>query len=176
MTLNIDLTDPAVQRQLGGPPDTGKRRPVVQLAGDAPDPSGMSRHLGAQSTTRLTGGKQEVVVVYQGMFLTVDVYQIPGEPMKVHLYCPRCHKHATVPGDRKAIDFEPAAVNPERTAIRATGRPELMDLADFGRLSIETFECPWELGDQQHVQGAVQVGTSLCRLRIAIDRNRVRDA
>jgi hypothetical protein len=173
MTLNIDLTDPAVQRQLG---DTGKRRSVVQIAGDAPDPSGMSRLRGALSTTRLTGGKQEVVVVYKGMFLTVDVYQVPGEPLKVHLYCPRCHKHATVPGDRKAIDFEPAAPNPERTEIRASGQSELMDLADFGRLSIDTFECPWEIGDETHVQGAVSVGASLCRLRIAIDRNRVRDA
>ena len=135
----------------------------------------MSRHIGAQSTTRLTGGKQEVVVVYKDMFLTVDVYQVPGEPMKVHLYCPRCHKHATVPGDRKAIDYDPTAPNPQRTEILASGRPELMDHADFGRLSIDTFECPWELGDDKHVQGAVQVGTSLCRLRIAIDRNRVRD-
>ncbi len=176
--LNIDLTDPAVQRMLGGPGvATGKRREVVQLAGDVPDPAG-SPHRGAQSTTYLTGGKEEAVVVYQGMFLTVDIYRVPGEPLKVHLYCPRCHKHSTVPGDRKAIDWEAGAANPMRTEILAAGRPELVHLADKGRLSIEAFECPWEIGDDPHVAGAlaIQGAGSLCRLRIAIDNNRAKDA
>ena len=176
--LQIDLTDPAVQRMLGGGPDvaTGKRRELVQLAGDIPDPAGLSRHRGHQATTILSGGKEEVVVVYQGMFLTVDIYRVPGEPLRAHLFCPRCHKHATVPGDRKAIDWDPAATNPMRAEILTSGRPELVYLADRGRLSIEPFECPWEIGDDPHVAGALHTGGSLCRLRIAIENNRAKDA
>lgn len=175
--LSINLTDPTVQRMLGGQGQglaTGKRQ-VVQLAGDAPDPTGLTQHRGALSTTMLNGGKQEVVVVYKGMFMTLDVYALPGEPMKVHLYCPRCHKHSTVPGDRKAIDFDPYAPNPVRTEVASTGQRELEAVAERGRISIETFECPWEISDAPHVAGGLHTGANLCRLRLAIDNNRARE-
>lgn len=177
--LNIDLTDPRVRAMLDGPGPglaTGNRPAVVQIAGDVPDPTGMSRCRGAQSTTHLTDGKHEVVVVYKGMFMTVDVYAVPGQPLMAHLYCPRCHKHATVKGEHKAIDYEPASPNPMCAQIRASGDPGLAQIADLGRLSIEAFECPWELGDDQHVSGGMHTGMSLCRMRLAIDNNRAQDA
>jgi hypothetical protein len=166
--LSIDLADPAVQHMLHGARPSARRRDLVQLAGDA--------HHGFVSTSHLTASKQEVVVVYRDLFMTVDVYAVPGEPLKVHLYCPRCHKHSTVPGSRKAIDFEPASDNPMRTQILASGRPELVDLASNGRLSIEAFECPWELGDTKHVPGALHTGVTLCRMRLVIDDNCAKDA
>jgi hypothetical protein len=167
--LSINLEDPHVQQMLGAAPlATGKRREVVQLAGDA--------HHGLTSHYNLAAMKQEVVVVYGDLFMTVDVYAVPGEPLKVHLYCPRCHKHSTVPGTRKAIDFEPGAANPARTLILASGRAELVGLADKGRLSIEAFECPWEMGDDRHIAGGLHTGVTLCRLRIAIDNNQARSA
>lgn len=183
--LNIDLTDPHVQHLLGGDPRLATvKREVVQLAGDAPDPTGMTALRGAQSTTRLSAGKREVVVVYKGMFLTVDIYIIgPGgvggsgaATLTAYLVCPRCHKVLTVPGNRKTIDYEPGSANPVRTEILASKQPELVHLADQGRLSIETFECTWEIDDAPHVAGRHHTGTSLCRLRLAIDGNRARDA
>lgn len=166
--LSINLGDPHVQQMLGVPHGGGRQRDVVQLAGDA--------HHGLTSHYNLCALKQEVVVVYGDLFMTVDVYAVSGEPLKVHLYCPRCHKHSTVPGTRKAIDFDPTAGNPQRSAIIASGRPELVALAERGRLSIEPFECPWEVTDDRHVAGALHTGVSLCRLRIAIDNNRARNA
>lgn len=167
-TFSVNLSDPTVRRMLGAPDhlDGGKRE-VVRLAGD-------ERH-GLSSFRSLTTLKQEVVVLYGEMFMTVDIYALPGEPMTVHLYCPRCHKHSRVTADRKAIAFDPLAQNPQIKKIRASGNPELVPL-DMGRLSIEAFECPWEIGDDQHVQGGVHTGVSLCRMRLVIDDNVAREA
>ncbi len=177
MSISINMDDPRVQEMLGIHPQAaaGKRRELVQLAGDAPDPTGTTTHRGALSTMRLTGGKQEVVVVHKDVFLTVDVYALPGEPMKIHLLCPRCHKHLTIPGYRKAISFEPGERNPQRTTIVASGRPELVGMADLGRLSVEQFECTWEIGEDKHVTGGLHTGVSLCRLRLVIDNNIARE-
>ena len=199
-SMTIDLGDPRVRKMLGveSPNSTG-RREVVQLAGDAPDPTGVTSDLGLLSTHRLTGGKQEVVVVFGDLLLTADVYALPGEPMKIHLICPRCHKMLTIAGDQKRIQYEPGPPNPARQRIAEVagvaadrvrelhsydhvrvqrGHDEAMYLvsrANFGRLSIETFECTWEITDDPHVAGAVHTGGSLCRLRIVIDDNRARE-
>lgn len=181
MSLAINMDDPTVRSMLGISPQaaaTGKRRELVQLAGDAPDPTGTTNHRGALSTMRLTGGKQEIIVVHKDVFLTVDVYALPGEPMKIHLLCPRCHKHLTIPGYRKAILFEPGERNPQRSTIVASGRPELVSMADLGRLSVEQFECTWEIGDVKHVSSGIRgvhTGASLCRLRLVIDNNVARE-
>ncbi len=174
--LNIDLSAPHVQELLGGGSRlaTGKRE-VVQLAGDAPDPTGVTQARGAQSTTSLTAAKREVVVVYKDLLLTVDIYVL-GAVMTAYLYCPRCHKALAIPGDRKAIAYEPQSANPMRSEILASRRPELVHLADHGRLSIETFECTWEIDGAPHVAGRHHTGASLCRMRMAIDGNRARDA
>lgn len=191
--LSVDLSDPRVQQMLGGPSQlsTGKRE-VVQLAGDAPDPTGLTSHTGLQSTHRLTGGKQEVVVVYGDLLMTLDVYALPGEPMRVQIICPRCHKHSTIRGDAKKIEYEPKSMNPMRTHILGAARStalnapemtrdvrmclaELVSIADFGRLSVEPFECAWEIGDERHVPGALHTGASLCRLKLVIENNRARE-
>jgi len=174
MTANyrVDLSDPR-QRALFergrhvdlsalGEPSVPQ---VVQLAGD--------EATGLRASFRLSAAKQEVGVVFGDLFLTVDVYAVPGEPLKVHLYCPRCHKHMTVGADRKHIEFEPTAPSPIAALLVATGNPELARLS-LGRLSIETFECPWELGDHKHVPGVLHTGVTLCRQRLVIDNNRAR--
>lgn len=187
--LSIDLSDPRVQQMLGASPLASGKREVVQLAGDPADPTNTT---GIQSTHRLTGGKQEVVVVYGDFLMTLDVYALPGEPMRVQIICPRCQKHSTIRGDQKRIEYDPKAMNPMRTQIlgaaRSTalnapemtrdarmGLAELVSIADFGRLSIEPFECAWEIGDAKHVPCAVHTGSSLCRLRLVIDHNRARE-
>lgn len=190
--LSVDLSDPRVQQMLGvsSPLASGKRE-VVQLAGDAPDPTGLTDQIGRQSTHRLTGGKQEVVVVYGDLLMTLDVYALPEEPMRVQIICPRCHKHSTIRGDQKKIEYEPKAMNPMSATIlamaggaqqellgswsRNTALVELASIANFGRLSVEPFECAWEIGDAKHVPGALHTGASLCRLRLVIDNNRARE-
>ncbi len=168
--LNIDLTDPAVQRMLGGPGvhddlATGKRR-VVQLAGDR----------GMSSTTYLGQGKHEVVVVYRDTFLTVDVYLVPGAAPEVWVICPNCHKACRIPPGTKAVDFDPGAANPVRGQVVACGDPDLVGIADRGRLSVEPFQCTWEVGTDRHVAGGVHTGVSLCRQKLVIEDNRARDA
>jgi len=177
-SLHVDLSDPHVQQMLGasGPLASGKRE-VVQLAGDAPDPTGLTDHTGLQSTHSLTAGKQEVVVVFGDLLLTLDVYALPGEPMRVQIICPRCHKHSTIRGDRKKIEYEARSLNPQarRIHLLASSVAELAAISMFGRLSVEPFECAWELGDAKHVPGALHTGASLCRLRLVIEDNRARE-
>ncbi len=179
--MTIDLGDPTIRAMLGvdQPHLGGTRREVVRLAGDVPDPTGVSPdHRGIQSTHFLTGGKQEVVVVYGDVLMTLDVYALPGEPVRVQMICPRCHKHSTITSDRKRIAWEPASENPMRGTILelARGLPELLRVRDFGCISIEPFECTWELGEDRHVAGGLHSGASLCRLKLVIDNNRAREA
>lgn len=175
--MTIDLGDPLVRDMLGvaAPQYAGKKREVAQLAGDAPDPTGVTSHRGIQATHFLTAGKQEVVVVFGDLLMTVDIYTLPGEPVRVQLICPRCRKHSTITSDRKRIEYEPAAPNPMQKRIlevAGTSAPELSTIADFGRLSIEVFECTWEIGNDPHVVGRLHTGASLCRQRLIIDNNR----
>lgn len=177
-SLHVDLSDPRVRQMLGtsGPHASGKRE-VVQLAGDAPDPTGLTSHAGLQSTHRLTAGKQEVVVVFGDLLLTLDVYALPGEPMRAQIICPRCRKHSTIRGDQKKIEYDPTALNPQgkRIQLLAASIAELASISMFGRLSVEPFECAWEIGDAKHVPGALHTGASLCRLRLIIEDNRARE-
>ena len=127
-------------------------RELVHLAGD-PD-TGMS------VTHRLNHAKREVIVTYKDFVLTVDIYQLPDEPLKVHLICPRCHHMLSVSAERKHIEFDPNA-HPEQG----------------GRLSIEPFECTWEIPEaDKHTPGILAGGLSLCRWRAAIDKNVAKDA
>jgi len=172
--LSIDMADPGVQKLLGGAPVAGGKRRVVQIAGD--DPTGITGARGMHSTTYLEHGKHEVIVTYRDMFLTVDVYLLPGQPPEIHLICPRCHHASRISGDQKAIDFDPAAVNPQWLEAARANHRDLAAVAGIGRLSVEPFECTWEIGADAHVSGGVHTGASLCRLRLAIEDNCARDA
>lgn len=173
----IDVTNPAVKRLLQGGHDqraeidlaTGNRgKNLVHMAGDMD--TGMSR------TTYLDRGKHEVLVHYRAreMFLTVDVYALPDEPMRIHLICPQCCKALQITQDRKAISWEPDAVNPLARGVladppRGLGAEDLAYLHErgsLGALSVETFECTWELPKSHE----------LCRWRAAIDKNVAKDA
>lgn len=128
-------------------------RELVHLAGDM--------DTGLRSTIKLGGGKQEVTVVYKDFVLTVDVFALPDEPLCVHLICPKCHHALRISSDRKAIEFDPnRLVNGSR-----------------GDISVEPFECTWEMKDAgDHVQGLIAGGITLCRWKAAIDHNVARDA
>jgi hypothetical protein len=140
----------------------------MQLAGDPAT--------GLGSSVRLTAGKHETVVVYKDMLLTVDVYLVAGEPPVAHIYCPRCRKNLRI--SNKAIEFDPLASNPALAtiaemshALEPSEARALLATAQFGKLSVERFECTWELGDEKHVPGVVHTGVSLCRTKLWISNN-----
>lgn len=170
--VSVDIHHPMVRKMLDAEhplsPHAGRRRGVVQLAGD--------ESTGLSCAHDLSAGKHEVAVVYRDQILTVDVYLIEGEAPTAHIVCPRCHKTSRIDGRAKKIDYDPRAVNPMGGVVLAAKVPELAVIADFGRLSIEPFECPWEIGNDPHVRGALHTGASLCRLRIGITDNRALDA
>ncbi|HEY4266756.1 MAG TPA: hypothetical protein VGM94_01060 [Galbitalea sp.] len=160
MSLNINLSDPSVRRLLGDEPSALARphkREMVQLAGDAPDPTGMTSHAGMQSTMRLSESAVcHPLIQYKDFVMTADVYHVAGEPPFVHLICPRCRNTLTIPGQRKHIEYE------------TTGGPD-----NAGTISIEAFECTWEL--EGHVR-RMEFGLGLCRWKVAIDKNIAKDA
>jgi len=94
-----------------------------------------------------------------------EVYQNPGAPMEIHWMCPKClgggHGYMSrISADRKRIEYDP------RT-----------QLEDGGRLNVEAFECPWELGDAQAGgDRRMEFGLGLCKLRLVIDNSIAKDA
>lgn len=118
---------------------------LFHLAGDADH--------GMGSTARLTKsaiGHPEIRYKgKQGDFvMTADVYRTDGK-LLVHLICPKC---------RHALHVREAA--------------KKMAYSEADGLSIEAFECSWELdGDTGRL-----FGLALCRCRLAIDKNVARDA
>lgn len=184
--LDLDLADPAVARLIGGDrraevimPGSTKKAAMVQIAGDEDH--------GVSTTTYLDRGKQEVGVLFRPKnsvtmlagVLTVDVYAIPDEPLKLHLICPRCRRLLTVNGDRKPIDWNPTSPSPHPAALREALPPESKYLSDnLGVVSVGQFQCTWELEDKQQDSGKddrVIASGSLCRFKGVIERNVLRE-
>jgi hypothetical protein len=133
---------------------------LEHVAGDDPDRSS------SMGSFDLTQGKLgSVRVRYGDQMVFCEVYQHPGEPMQLHWKCPRClsggPNHMTrITGDRKKIDYDPRA-----------------QLDDGGRLNVEAFECPWDLGYVQAGGPRRQDhGIGMCKLTIEIANSVARDA
>lgn len=151
MSLNINLADPNVQRLMGAPAlaePTDSGRELMHLAGD-PDTGLMSTVSLSQSAIA------HPIVRYKEFVLELDVYKTPDEPMYVHLICPRCHNMLTISAKRKRMELRDGG---ERKG---------------GIISIEPFECTWEMEPNGRRVG---FGLGLCRLKLAIDENIAKDA
>lgn len=90
---------------------------------------------------------------YSGRFgefvLTCELYKM-GNELSLHLICPRCRNALWIKSSKKQMHWD----------------------SDKG-LSIEPFECTWELeGDSRRME----FGLGLCRWRAAIDKNIAKDA
>jgi len=156
-----------------------KKEEMIPLAGDGDptrsglvdqttrfrDPTGTGA-VGASSGVNLDKTKDCTVVVrYKDKLLELDVYAFPGAPMKLVLLCPRCGNALNIESDKKQMQLEKHA--PQQVGA----------FVNEGRLSVEPFECTWELPDAGvHVPGIQSAGTSLCRWRVGIDKNIARDA
>lgn len=172
--MEIDVTNPGVQKLLRWNADGGaghlapSKKKLVHVAGDA--------DTGVLASTRLDANKLEVLVFYRSkdLWMTIDVYKMPGEPVKLHFLCPRCEQALQIPGHKKDIDFDASARNPLSMTILASPPPD-WDLEDVkflraaganGELSCEPFECTWELPNSHE----------LCRWKAAFDKNICKDA
>ncbi len=167
--LNVNLADPSTRR-LMGTDESGlatRKREMVQLAGD-------EQH-GMQSIRRLDTAKVEVLVAYRGRVgdfdMTVDVYALPGEPIELHIICPKCRHKSRITAARKQIEFNQNDTRPY-TFVDGSRMP-----TNGGRLDVSTFECGWEMPEAgEHKPGVETLGMTLCRMRMAIDHNVAKDA
>lgn len=131
------------------------REELEHVAGDDPDKSsGVSRFDLTQ------GALGRVRVRYRDTAIFCEVYHHPGEPMQIHWMCPRCHgggkgHMSRITADRKRIEYDPKAQRD-----------------DGGRLNVEAFTCPWELGEDRRQD----FGIGLCKLQLVIDNSVARDA
>lgn len=156
-----------------------KKEEMIPLAGDgdptgtglvdqgriAPDPA-RTGLVGATSGVHLDRTKDCTVVIrYKDRLIEADVYAFPGAPMKIVLLCPRCGNALNIESDKKQLELVKHV--PE----------QIGSFWNHGKLSVEPFECTWELPDAgQHVPGLVSAGTSLCRWKVGISNNIARDA
>lgn len=126
------------------------------IAGDQPIPPELQ---GGSGTHRATP-TAHALVYYRSRWqndafeMEVDVYALPGEPIRLHLLCPKCQHALTLDQTKKAIDWTPPPPGGGK----------------HGTISVETFQCTWEMGDK------TELGQPLCGWRVAIDRNVARDA
>lgn len=189
--LSLNMNDPNVRSLLGNDDRIAKpgerKRSMVQLAGDAPDPTGYTANRGLMSTQRLDTGKQIAAVVFKDQVLEVDVYQLEGQPLELHYICPRCQNQGRITSDHKAMQWEPGSTRPVKLPdgrLLSFDRPVMTGDADArhmltnaGTLSVEAFECAWEhKGADKHTPGIRAGGLTLCRLRLVIDQNVAREA
>lgn len=129
---------------------------LEHVAGD--DPNASSR-LGSIDMTRNAFGK--VRVRFEDKMIFAEVYKTPEGMLEVHWMCPRCgplnaQRMSRIPGSRKRIEYDPS-----------------VQAEDGGRLSVEAFECPWELESEGR---RMEFGLGLCKLRLAIENNVARRA
>lgn len=137
-------------------PSPSSDREIYQIAGDPPVPPELAG--GAPSDVRAapTG---VAYVFYQSpwaadpFILTVDVYALPGQPVKVHLLCPKCRKALNIDQTMKAMEWQPP---------RAEDLPPPGFTQPGGFLAVEAFQCTWELTDQK------EFGGELCRWKVGI--------
>lgn len=150
-------------------------QPAVVQQGRAADPMGTGL-VGNHSTVRLDkSALGHPLVRYKDHVLECDIYPLLGAAwdgasagaLEVILICPNCRHQLRVTSDKKAIEFAP-------------GMPELDDAGQpivRGTLSVEPFQCTWELDTTRDVKATVQShGDNICRWRVGIDKNVARDA
>jgi hypothetical protein len=149
---------------------------LFSIAGDSPQPS---------QGLRATGDEAKPIVLWRDRLLTLDVYQLPNQPMYVILYCPICmggeknDRSLRITADNKAIDFDPTAMPkiPGFTPAELVANLGLQHPRQVaGRISIEPFGCTWEAEDDLHHRATEHIGGfSVCPWNVEITNNIAKD-
>lgn len=142
---------------------------IYQIAGDAQGPGlprggscpkhdlgtgpcTCERVRGAHSTVHMNRADRAAAVLirFEDRIIEADLYRTVDEVI-VHIICPKCLHSSKISSTRKAVEW------------------------DGTLLSVEPFECPWEMSDERDPSSThegVLVGSgNLCRLRMAIEKN-----
>lgn len=107
----------------------------------------------------------------QTFFLTLDVHEIPGQPLTVYVYCPLCKNHLTIRQGNKAIDYD-RNVQPKLPGYDTVEVLKGLGVASLGgRISIEPFRCSWE--EKPDLRRSY--GFGVCGWSVAIDNNVARN-
>ncbi len=143
---------------------------IYTIKASDPDPHGSglmgaSSHINleraalAHPLIRLAKPEGEVAII------EADVYAAEVEGgLEILILCPRCRQQLRITSDRKEMQFEPTPpeFDPRRQAMVVRGK-----------LSIEPFQCTWEMPD---APGRSPFGSTLCRWAVGVDNNLARSA
>ncbi len=143
------------------------RNELYQVAGDQADPMGGAARGRAGQMNLTETALGHPYVRYKDQLLELDVYKIAGAPMYIHIICPRCHNASKIQEDNKAFSYEPTRIPKILPFLLSVG----VGAPHGGSLSVEKFECSWELGPERQ-----EFGVGLCRWRVGIDNNVAKDA
>jgi hypothetical protein len=157
---------------------------LFHIHGDAPvvgDPEGVvgAGHAPGYNLTQMAAGHPMCIYEMPGgqeMIVEVDVYQVPGAPMRLHLLCPHClardhgNRNAlNISADNKQMSYEANRIVPtypgwsDRQMVKAFPR------GAGGLLSVERFRCSWEIQPEYRAQ----LG-NICDFDVVIDKNVIR--
>lgn len=140
---------------------------LEHIAGDPPegmyqtgqhlDPMGTGKMGHASQMDMTKGAEAHPMIRYNQFVIEADVYRVPDtDEISVVILCPRCHNALTISSKKKAVRFDPPSVK----------HPQ-------GVLSVEPFECTWELDTQGR---RMEFGLGLCRWKVGISNNVAKDA
>jgi hypothetical protein len=131
-----------------------QKESLFHICGDAPDPTGMTNLRGAQSSVDFTGGAfAHPMLRWRDRVVEADLYETDGQLM-LHLLCPKCST--------------PEA--PHALWVKQEQKPMEWD-KERKLLSVAAFSCTWELPEGRRQE----FGIGMCRWRVAIDKNVVRE-
>lgn len=156
---------------------------IFHVAGDAPDPDGTGLRGVSPGYNMTNAALGHPMILYraggQELLLEADVYALPGEPMRVHLLCPRCLARGHTQGlniraDHKAVAYDVNDAVPVFPGWTRDQMTRAMPRGAGGRLSVEAFACTWEEDPTAQRASGVN-GLSICGWRVKIDDNVARD-
>lgn len=84
---------------------------------------------------------------YGDYIMSCELYKM-GNEISLNFICPKCHHSGWIKSSKKQMLWDPNK-----------------------GLSVEPFECTWELDERR-----IEFGIGLCRFKAAIDNNRAKDA
>lgn len=115
------------------------------VAGDKPGQGAM----GGMKTTMQNAPFAEPQIRYKDVLIECELYKDPvSHKMMLHAMCPKCKHALRISEERKAMDW------------------------DGQTISVEPFECPWELDTEL----TVGTFTNLCRWRVGVSHGIAKDA
>lgn len=121
---------------------------------------------GMVSTVQMPRWGMALVKYKSDFVVEIDIYQDPEDTshFTLHWVCPKCRNFSTIDSRKKQMDLRIDRVSPDGTRIC--------------RVSIEPFQCAWEMGRGTDGTKAdrIDFGAGLCKLRVGVSNSIAKDA